>query len=139
MPMTGKKWLPDKPKNAQTIFVYLTNKEYQIYKSATPKLNLKLSYNADKLKQAVKSPDQAITNYNVLTQNCADGVAKSLGVSVEKTTTTEKIIIGAATLLSPLLGGGLAMLNDAIDTTLPADVFMAIKEQYKGRWTSSLK
>jgi hypothetical protein len=33
----------------------------------------------------------------------------------------------------------LELLNDEIDTTLPYDVFEKIKQQYKGRWTSSLK
>lgn len=151
MPMTGKAYLPDKPTNATTIYVYLTDKEYAVFKKATPKLNLKLNYKADKLAQETKSPQQAIKNYNVLTQNCADGVAKALGVSVKGFTKTEALTAagagGAAALLTgpfgiivgPLVAGTLAALDYALDITLPADVFEKIKEVYKGRITTSVK
>lgn len=151
MPMTGKSFLPDKPKNATTIYVYLTDKEYAVFKKATQKLNLKLSYTADKLAQQTKSPEQAIKNYNVLTQNCADGVAKALGVSVKGFTGTEALTAagagGAAALLTgplgvivgPIVTGTLAALDYALDITLPYDVFEKIKEVYKGRYTSSIK
>jgi hypothetical protein len=151
MPMTGKSFLPDKPGNATTIYVYLTDKEYYAFKKATPKLNLKLDYNADKLAQGIKSPQQAIKNYNVLTQNCADGVAKALGVSVKGFTGTEALTAvgagGAAPLLTgpfgaivgPIVTGTLAALDTALDITLPYDVFEKIKEVYKGRYTTSVK
>lgn len=151
MPMTGKSFLPDKPKNAQTIYVYLTDKEYAVFKKATPKLNLKLSYTADKLVQQTKSPEQAIKNYNVLTQNCADGVAKAMGVSVKGFTGTEALTAlgagGAAALLTgpfgiivgPVVATSLAALDYALDITLPYDVFEKIKEVYKGRYTASVK
>ena len=151
MPMTGKSFLPDKPSNATTIYVYLTDKEYSVFKKATPKLNLKLDYKADKLAQEIKSPQQAIKNYNVLTQNCADGVAKALGVNVKGFTKTEALtatgVSGAAALLlgpfgvvvGPLIAGTLAALDSALDITLPYDVFEKIKEVYKGRWTTAAK
>jgi hypothetical protein len=151
MPMTGKSFLPDKPGNATTIYVYLTDKEYAVFKKATPKLNLKLDYNADKLAQGSKSPQQAIKNYNVLTQNCADGVAKALGVSVKGFTDTEALTaIGAGgvtsfltgpfgVILGPMVTGALAALDTALDITLPYDVFKKIKEVYKGRWSTSVK
>lgn len=151
MPMTGKSFLPDKPKNATTIYVYLTDKEYTVFKKATPKLNLKLNYTADKLAQETKSPQQAIKNYNVLTQNCADGVAKALGVSVKGFTGTEALTVagvsGAAALLTgpfgiivgPAVAAALTAIDYALDITLPADVFEKIKEVYKGRITTSVK
>jgi len=141
MPMTGKK-IPDKPSNAHTIYIYLTDQEYDKFKKTTPALNLKLGYKADKLAQSVKSPNQAIQNYNVLTQNCADGVALALGAKVEKWTSTEKIIVGAATLLSPILslvGQAGAVVNELFDITLPADVFIQLKKVYKGRITHAIK
>jgi hypothetical protein len=138
MRMTGKK-LPDKPKTAQTIYVYLTNMEYSKFKKTTPALNLKLGYSASRLSQSVKSPEQAIQNYNVLTQNCADGVAKVLGVQVEKWTTTEKVLVGRLSLISPILSLAGAAINEAFDITLPLDVFNKIKKVYKGRITSSVK
>jgi len=137
MPMTGKK-LPDKPKQASTIYVYLTDKEYAIFKKTTPALNLKLGYKADKLAQAVKSPEQAIQNYNVLTQNCADGVAKALGAKPSDWTNTKGAMIGgvaAVPVFGPILAAGLAVVNATIEPTLPYDVFNKIKEVYKGRWT----
>ena len=151
MPMTGKSYLPDKPTNATTIYVYLTDKEYSVFKKATPKLNLKLNYKADKLSQETKSPQQAIKNYNVLSQNCADGVAKSLGVSVKGFTKTEYLtasnVSGVASILTgpfgaivgPLITGALAALDSELEITLPADVFDKIKEVYKGRITTSVK
>lgn len=151
MPMTGKSYLPDKPTNATTIYVYLTDKEYSVFKKATPKLNLKLNYKADKLAQETKSPQQAIKNYNVLSQNCADGVAKALGVSVKGFTKTEYLtasdVSGVASTLigpfgpivGPLITGALAALDSALEITLPADVFDKIKEVYKGRITTSVK
>ena len=137
MPMTGKK-LPDKPKQADTIYVYLTDKEYAIFKKTTPALNLKLGYKADKLAQAVKSPQQAIQNYNVLTQNCADGVAKALGAKPSDWTDTKGAMIGGVAnvpIFGPILAAGLAVVNAVIEPTLPYDVFKKIKEVYKGRWT----
>jgi hypothetical protein len=151
MPMTGKSFLPDKPKNATTIYVYLTDKEYGVFKKATPKLNLKLDYKADKLAQETKSPQQAIKNYNVLTQNCADGVAKTLGVSVKGFTKTEALtavgvnsaiitFLGPLGLLvGPAVAVSLAAIDNALDITLPYDVFEKIKEVYKGRWTTAAK
>lgn len=151
MPMTGKAYLPDKPTNATTIYVYLTDKEYAVFKKATPKLNLKLNYKADKLAQETKSPQQAIKNYNVLSQNCADGVAKSLGVSVKGFTKTERVtasVVGGVTailtgpvgpIVGPLVTGALEALDSELDITLPADVFDKIKEVYKGRITTSVK
>lgn len=151
MPMTGKSYLPDKPTNAKTIYVYLTDKEYAVFKKATPKLNLKLNYKADKLAQETKSPQQAIKNYNVLSQNCADGVAKALGVSVKGFTKTEYLtasdVSGVASTLigpfgpivGPLITGALAALDSVLEITLPADVFDKIKEVYKGRITTSVK
>jgi hypothetical protein len=140
MPMTGKSFLPDKPKNATTIYVYLTDKEYEVFKKATPKLNLKLNYTADKLAQATKSPEQAIKNYNVLTQNCADGVAKALGVSVKGFTKTEALTAGVAgIILGPMVAASLSALDNALDITLPYDVFEKIKEVYKGRFTYAYK
>ena len=133
MPITGKKWTPDKPSAAKTIYVYLTNKEYEAFKKVTGSINLKLSYTADKMAQSVKSPEQAIQNYNVLTQNCADGVAKALGVKVEKWTKNENIVVAGLTLVSPILAGLGAAVNDYFDITLPADVFQKIKDVYKGR------
>jgi hypothetical protein len=106
---------------------------------------------ADKLAQEIKSPQQAIKNYNVLTQNCADGVAKALGVSVKGFTKTEALtaagVGGAVAFLSgpfgiitgPLVAGTLAALDYALDITLPYDVFEKIKEVYKGRWTTAAK
>lgn len=151
MPMTGKSYLPDKPTNATTIYVYLTDKEYAVFKKATPKLNLKLSYKSDLLSQETKSPQQAIKNYNVLTQNCADGVTKALGVSVKGFTKTEYLtasnVSGVASILTgpfgaivgPLITGALAALDSELEITLPADVFDKIKEVYKGRITTSVK
>jgi hypothetical protein len=151
MPMTGKSWLPDKPANATTIYVYLTDKEYAVFKKATPKLNLKLDYQTDKLVQKTKTAQQAIKNYNVLAQNCADGVAKALGVNVKGFTQTEALTAagaqGGATLflgplgplVGPILGPVLAAIDSALDITLPYDVFEKIKEVYKGRWTTSVK
>ena len=138
MPMTGKK-LPDKPKTAQTVYVYLTNTEYIKFKKTTPSLNLKLGYTADKLAQSVKSSGQAIQNYNVLTQNCADGVAKALGAQVEKWTTTENVLVAGLSLISPILSLAGSVINQAFDTTLPVDVFNKIKKVYKGRITYSVK
>ena len=138
MPMTGKK-LPDKPKAAQTLYVYLTDQEYSKFKKTTPAINLKLGYKADKLAQSVKSPNQAIQNYNVLTQNCADGVALALGAQVEKWTTTEKVLVGGLAIISPILSLVGAGVNELLDTTLPVDVFNKIKKVYKGRITYSVK
>ena len=137
MRMTGEK-LPDKPKTAQTIYVYLTNTEYFKFKKTTPALNLKLNYSASKLAQSVKSPEQAIQNYNVLTQNCADAVAKALGVDVEKWTKNEKIVVAGLAFISPILSLSSAALNE-LDLTLPISVFNKIKEVYKGRITYSVK
>ena len=138
MPMTGKK-LPDKPKSAETAYVYLTNAEYIKFKKITPALNLKLGYKADKLAQSVKSSEQAIQNYNVLTQNCADGVAKILGVQVDKWTTTEKVVVAGLFFISPILSLAGAALNETFDLKLPVDVYDKIKEVYKGRITYSVK
>lgn len=138
MPMTGKK-LPDKPKMAETLYVYLTDQEYAKFKKTTPAINLKLKYTADKLAQSVKSPNQAIQNYNVLTQNCADGVALCLGAQVEKWTTTEKVLVGALNFISPILSLAGAAVNEVFDITLPVDVFNKIKKVYKGRITYSVK
>jgi hypothetical protein len=138
MPMTGKK-LPDKPSKAETVYVYLTDKEYAKFKKTTPALNLKLGYKADKLAQSVKSPNQAIQNYNVLTQNCADGVAKALGTEVGKWTNTEKVIVGGLAFISPILSMAGAAINEIFDITLPADVFNQVKKVYKGRITYAVK
>jgi hypothetical protein len=127
------------PKAAQTVYVYLTNTEYIKFKKTTPSLNLKLGYTADKLAQSVKSSGQAIQNYNVLTQNCADGVAKALGAQVEKWTTTEKVLVAGLNFISPILSLAGAVINEAFDITLPVDVFNKIKKVYKGRITYSVK
>jgi hypothetical protein len=138
MPMTGKK-IPDKPKAAKTVYVYLTDTEYLKFKKTTPALNLKLGYKAGKLAQSVKSSEQAIQNYNVLTQNCADGVAKALGAQVEKWTTTEKVLVGGLAIISPILSLAGAAINEFFDITLPVDVFNKIQKVYKGRITYSVK
>ena len=129
----------------------MTDKEYAVFKKATPKINLKLDYKADRLAQETKSPQQAIKHYNVLTQNCADGVAKALGVSVKGFTKTEALTAlsagGAVALVSgpigwitgPVTALSLAALDYSLDITLPADVFEKIKEVYKGRITTSVK
>lgn len=138
-PMTGKN-LPDKPSNAQIIYIYLTNREYDKFKKITPALNLKLGEKADKLAQSVKSSKQAIQNYNILTQNCADGVELALGSKVEKWTTTKKIIAGGLFILfSPILSLAGAAFNEFFDPTFPHDAFMNLKKVYKGRITYAIK
>lgn len=130
----------DKPQNASSIYVYLTDKEYGQFKKNAGKINLDLGYLADKYAQSVKSPTEGINNYNVLTQNCADGVSRALGaVPGNWDSTTKNIIIGAATLISPILGAGVAYLNSKLETKVPIDVFNKIKEIYKGRFTYAHK
>jgi len=127
----------DKPGVAKILFVYLTDKEYEIFKKATGTINPKLKNKASKLAQETKDKNAAIKNYNVLTQNCADGVALALGAKPSMWTTRKKLIVGGAGIFSPILSAGLAVINSTLEPTIPTDVFNKIQEVYKGRITYS--
>jgi hypothetical protein len=127
----------DKPGVAKILFVYLTDKEYEIFKKVTGTINPKLKNKASKLAQETKDKNAAIQNYNVLTQNCADGVALALGAKPNLWTTRKKLIVGGAGIFSPILSAGLAAINSSLEPTIPTDVFNKIQEVYKGRITYS--
>ena len=125
----------EKPTNGTTIYVYLTDSEYDLFKKAYKKYDPKL--------KEMESKITKVDHYNGLFENCADAVALALGVSPEIWTNTKKEIVFVSGIvgdkilpvpfMSTMLTVGEVILNQTLSPKIPLDVYNEIVKVYKGR------
>ena len=122
-----------KPMDASTIYVYLTDEEYKLFKQAYQRF--------DPMVERLKNGATKVEHYNILSQNCADAVALSLGITPKLMTNTKQFIINASMFVSPIIASNLDVINSTLKPKIPKDVFDEILQVYKGRvqWGKKLR
>ena len=125
------------------IIVYLTNKEYANFKkiagNVTRAINKKIATDVLKGRAKKEGSDliySQITYYNLLTQNCADGVAAAFGVSSTASKFSFMKLIGIPKgIKSPLVS--IVNIGNTLGIGTPETTYKNIKDAFPGRYIES--